>query len=182
MERTDAATRPDVVLHYSEDADISVFAPHVPPTNPEQPAQVWAIEPRYAALYWFPRDCPRVAVWANDAPQQRALENRFATAAARVQFAHARDERWIRSTDLWEYTFDAAAFEPWPDAEGQWITTSTVRPTAIRKLGDLVAEHARAGVDLRFIDELTAVRDQVVTSGLPFSIARWQARRQPRQT
>ena len=173
---TDSATRPDVVHHYSESAGINVFAPHVPATNPDEPAQVWAIEPRYAPLYWFPRDCPRVAVWANGAVETRELEARFGTTASRVHFARERDEEWIRGTALTEYTFDAAPFEPWPDAEGQWVTTRTVRPTANRQLSDLVAEHTDAGVDLRFVHGLSAVREQVVTSGLPFSIVRWASR------
>ena len=174
---TTAPTRPEIVYHYSENLEIEVFAPHVPATNPSTPPQVWAIEPRYASLYWFPRDCLRVAVWANEDPQQRELQSRFATAANRVHFALGRDEQWIRTTNLCEYTFDAGPFEPWLDAEGHWTTDRTVRPTASRQLPDLVAEQAQAGVDLRFLDELTTARDEVVRSGLPFSVVRWDATR-----
>ena len=58
--------RPSRVLHYSEDPGITEFVPHVPATNRGQPPRVWAIEPAYAPLYWFPRDCARVTVWAHD--------------------------------------------------------------------------------------------------------------------
>ena len=54
-----------VLFHYSEDPGIVRFEPHVPRTNPDVPAAVWAIDEARAPLYWFPRDCPRVTVWAN---------------------------------------------------------------------------------------------------------------------
>lgn len=165
--------RPPALLHYSEDPRIEVFRPHVPATNPRQPPAVWAIEPDTAPLYWFPRDCPRVTVWANDADHQRVLATRFDTRASRVHFARSPDEPWIRSTTLFEYAFDVDHFEPWPDAEGQWISRETVRPISQRPLGDLVAEHAERGIDLRFIEDLGAARADVLASGLPFSIVRF---------
>ena len=43
-------------------------------------------------------------------------------------------------------------------------------------MGDLVAAHENAGVELRFDTDLAARRDEVVASGLPFSIVRWSTR------
>ncbi len=65
-----------MLFHYSEDPAIARFEPHVPASNPSSPPYVWAVEARYAPLYWFPRACPRVTVWANDA-DQRALLRRL---------------------------------------------------------------------------------------------------------
>ena len=52
------------LLHFSEDPSITRFTPHVPATNPGQAPAVWAIDAAHAPVYWFPRDCPRGAVWA----------------------------------------------------------------------------------------------------------------------
>ena len=43
-------------------------------------------------------------------------------------------------------------------------------------MGDLVEAHATAGVELRFDADLAARRDEVLASGLPFSIVRWSRR------
>jgi hypothetical protein len=170
---TVAPVRPPVVYHYSEDPDIERFEPHVPATNPGVAPLVWAIEPAYSPLYWFPRACPRVTVWAHDDAQRARLRDRWRTGAARLHFAAAADETWIRATEMFEYAFDPATFEPWADAEGQWVAAGAVRPRAVRPMGDLVAAHAAAGVELRFDADLPARRAEVLVSGLPFSIVRW---------
>lgn len=172
---TTAAVRPELLFHYSEDPGIEAFVPHVPASNPASEPSVWAIEARYAPLYWFPRDCPRAAVWANDPDQLRDLRARFDTPAERVHFAFGRDEQWIHATQLYEYSFAATPFAPWPDAEGQWIASTAVRPAERRTMTDLVVTQVGAGVDLRFIDDLASVRDEIVGSGLPFSIVRLAA-------
>jgi hypothetical protein len=165
-----------VLLHYSEDATITRFVPHVPPTNPTQRAAVWAIDAAHAPLYWFPRDCPRVTVWANDDDQARRLADRFDTTARRVQAAPARWEPRVRATVLYEYQFDPAPFAPWADAEGQWIAHEPVSPVAVAAVGDLVERQHAAGVDLRFVADLAPLRDLVLTGDLPFSIVRWSNR------
>lgn len=173
MAWTRAPVRPPELLHYSEDATVTVFTPHVPATNPSSPPLVWAIEPAYAPLYWFPRDCVRVTVWANDDDERRRLHDRFDTSAARLHFARVEDETSIRSTELFEYRFDPTPFEPWEDAEGQWVAMAPVRPVEVRTLPDLVDHQRNNGVDLRFVDDLPAARDAVLDAGLPFSIVRW---------
>jgi len=164
---------PDVLLHYSEDACIAGFEPHVPRTNPGTRPAVWAIDPARAPLYWFPRDCPRVAVWANDADQLTALRNRFTTDASRVQFAPASWIEAIRACRLYEYRFDPAPFTPWPEAEGQWVAHERVVPAAVEPVGDLLERQADADVDLRFVDDLAPVRAQARDGDLPFSIVRF---------
>jgi len=163
---------PDLVYHFSEDLHIERFEPHVPPTNPGAGAHVWAIDAEHAPLYWFPRDCPRVTVWAADAPQRAALEARFATRASRV---HWMERAWVprfESAQLYVYAFDAAPFVEWTSAEGQWVADQPIEPVDVRPLDRCRSEHERAGVDLRVVDHLWPFVDAVVDSGLPFSIVR----------
>lgn len=166
-------TRPGVLLHYSEDPSISTFAPHVPRSNPTAAAAVWAIDPGHAPLYWFPRDCPRVAVWANTAEQRVRLATRFQTSTDRLQVVPVgwRDE--MRACRLFEYRFDPEPFAPWPDAEGQWVTHEPVTASAVEPVGDLLARHTAHHVELRFVEDLAAVREAVMASELPFSIVRF---------
>ena len=110
------------VFHFSEDSSIQRFEPHVPATNPEQPASVWAIDAEHAPLYWFPRHCPRVATWPRNAQERVRFQEAFHTTADRI---HAVELRWlpdIAAATLFRYRFDATAFRPWPEASGQWIS------------------------------------------------------------
>ncbi|HYK95855.1 MAG TPA: hypothetical protein VE011_08340 [Candidatus Dormibacteraeota bacterium] len=162
-------SRSEPVLHFSEDPSIRRFTPHVPRTNPTQAPAVWAIDAEHAPVYWFPRDCPRGAVWANTDDQRSLLQATFQTGATRVQ---ATELDWlgrVRSAKLYVYELDRAAFEPWPDADGQWIARVPVEPIEVRPLGDVLELHARAGIELRFVPDIWAFWNPVIASGLPFS-------------
>jgi hypothetical protein len=162
------------LFHYSEDPGVARFEPHVPRTNPNVAAAVWAIDEARSPLYWFPRDCPRVTVWANDAPQRRRLQQLFDTEGVRV---HAAPSSWsdeIAGCSLYEYRFDASGFDPWPEAEGQWIARRTVIPFDVVPVGDLFLRQREAEVDLRLVPDLQAMREMALDSGLPFSIVRYK--------
>jgi len=79
----------------------------------------------------------------------------------------------IRATRLYEYRFAPEPFEPWPDADGQWVSHEAVVPIDVVPIGDLIERQRVAGVDLRLVDDLGPIRELVLTSGLPFSIVRW---------
>jgi hypothetical protein len=157
------------LLHFSEDPSIERFVPHVPATNPGQEPGVWAIDAEHAPAYWFPRSCPRGAVWANTSEQQLVLRERFQTSALRVQATELEWLERMRTARLFVYELDPAPFAPWPDADGQWIAREEVVPLAVRPVGDLLALHAEAGIELRFVPDLLLFWDAVLTSGLPFS-------------
>ena len=157
------------LLHFSEDPTITRFEPHVPQTNPGQAPGVWAIDAEHAPVYWFPRDCPRGAVWANNDVEAETLARTFLTSSRRV---HATELRWLdrmRNVELYVYELDPTPFERWPDADGQWIARIPVEPSAVRPVGDLLQRHAAAGVELRFVESLEPFWSAVVASGLPFS-------------
>ena len=164
--------RPDVVFHYSEDGSIRRFAPHRPPSNPSHPPAVWAIDAEHAPLYWFPRHCPRISVWAYDDEQQARLSELFQTEASRIC---ATETIWIdpmRAAQVYEYHFDAAQFAPWASADGQYISAEAVQPVEVVALDDLFAKHAEAEIELRFTPKLGRLMDQMLASGLPFSFVR----------
>lgn len=157
------------LLHFSEDPAIERFVPHIPATNPNQEPAVWAIDAAHAPAYWFPRDCPRGTVWADTDGEADMLQRLFLTAARRI---HATELGWLdrmRRAKLYAYELDPGPFEPWPEAEGQWIARDVVDPLAVRPVGDLLERHADAGIDLRFVPDLTPFWAAVVDSGLRFS-------------
>jgi hypothetical protein len=161
-----------VLHHFSEDAGIRVFRPHVPATNPEHRPAVWAIDADHASLYWFPRDCPRVTVWARTAGERTVFEAAWGTVAGRV---HVTESAWLerlRTTTVYRYDLPATAFVPWPDASGQWIADTPIEPLEVVAMPDLLGAHAAAGIELRFAPSLWPAHDLAVSDKWGFSIVR----------
>jgi hypothetical protein len=162
------------LLHFSEDAGIEVFHPHVAATSDIAEPLVWAIDEAHSPLYWFPRQCPRITFWqeaSGGAPDPASL---FAgTAAWRV---HAIESGWldrVREATLFAYVFAPDSFESLPSAHGHWVSRRVIVPEAVEPVGDLLRRHVEAGIELRVTPSLWPLRDAVVASGLPtFSMVR----------
>ena len=163
----------EVLYHFSEEPSIERFVPHVPASNPTAAPAVWAIDAEHAPLYWFPRDCPRVTAWPRHDGERGAFETAFATTAHRV---HAIEAGWLermRTVRLHRYDLPAGPFEPWDAASGQWTAAVEVEAVSVVALGDLLALHAHAGIELRVVPSLWPVRDLAVSERWDFSIVRW---------
>lgn len=164
-----------VLHHFSEDPSITRFVPHVPRTNPTQSPAVWAIDLTHAPLYWFPRDCPRVTAWPRDGDEMdevNAFRAGWHTTARRV---HAIESRWLqrmRTTTVYRYDLPAGPFRPWPEAEGQWIADTTVEPVAVEPVGDLLARHAEASIELRVTPSLWPLWELAQAGPWTFSVVR----------
>jgi hypothetical protein len=161
-----------MLYHYSEDGSIRRFTPHVPPTNPSHPPAVWAIDEAHSPLYWFPRHCPRISVWATTAAQQRVLTDTFGTESNRICAAECHWLTRVRDASIFRYSFDPSSFAPWTEADGQYISGDVVVPESVEVLDDLLGLHAAAEVELRFTVRLGVLMDQMLASGLPFSFVR----------
>ncbi len=170
------------LYHFSEDPYIERFVPHVPRTNRSHAPAVWAIDAEHAPLYWFPRDCPRVAVWPRHEREQAGFEARFATMATRL---HAIESGWLdrmRIATIYRYEFDAQAFQPWEGADGQWISDRAVAPISVAPVGDLLAAHVDAGIELRIVPSLWPLYDIARGGEFDFSLVRMhnaQSRTEP---
>lgn len=169
-----------ILLHFSEDPTITLFRPHVARTSTETDPFVWAIDEEHAPSYWFPRDCPRACCWA----AKTSLSESGATllglgGASRL---HAIEAVWLdrmRACQLYSYQFDPAPFERKALGAGYWVAREEVTPLSVTPVGDLLAKHAEAGIELRIVRSLWPLIDAIATSGLEFSIIR-KANAQPR--
>lgn len=160
---------PEHLWHFSEDPTIERFLPHVPATNPEMPPMVWTLDDMHAPLFWFPRDCPRITFWADDGSPPDRLGP---TTARRV---HAIEEGWlarVQECELWVYRFAVDGFEPWPDADGYWVSDVAHAPVDVVPVGDLLERHRERGIELRVLPDLRELRHQVIDSGYRFSMCR----------
>lgn len=174
------ATHPAVLFHFSEDPTIARFEPRsLPPRNDRYSAPrptgplVWAIDEAHAPLYFFPRDCPRVAFWAgpDSTPDDRACFLGH-TAAARVI---ALEGGWldrVREARLYVYRLPPDGFALFDEDAGYWVAGEAVTPLSVEPAGDLLALLVAAGVELRITPSLWPLRHALVASSLHFSMVR----------
>lgn len=175
--------RPDEVLHFSEDPTIRRFAPHVAATSQHGRPYVWAVDHARCPDYWFPRQCPRAMAWVtpstSDADRERVL------GPGGGERVHAIEYGWLdalRTTRLWAYRLPAALFQPIGDPPHAVVATDPVVPIGPPEpVGDLLALHAEAGIELRVLDNLWPFWDVVITTSLGFSGIRLRNAR-PRPT
>ncbi|MEV7621864.1 DUF6886 family protein [Actinoplanes sp. NPDC089786] len=147
---------PGQVLHFSEDPTLTLFRPHVARTAREAEAYVWAVDAENAPSYWFPRDCPRVCSWS------------------RPHRVHAIEYGWLdrlRTVRLYAYRFASDAFRPFGTPHPHaWVSTEEVRPLGPPdEVGDLLAAHEAAGVELRLLANLWPHLDAVAAGDQRFS-------------
>jgi hypothetical protein len=163
--------RPGEVLHFSEDAHIRRFEPHVAPTSQESEPYVWGVGADRAQDYWFPRDCPRAMAWVvpgtTHADQERIIG---AGCGTRV---HAIEYGWLdalRTVRLFAYRLPAEVFRPIGEHAHAVVATEPVEPLGpAEPAGDLLALHEAAGIQLRVLDNLWPFWDEVIVSTLGFS-------------
>lgn len=171
-----------MLLHFSENPDISVFEPHVARTAAERDALVWAIDEEHAPSFWFPRDCPRACCWRGEGTPSEAGKALLGLGAK--QRMHAIELGWLermRGCRRFAYRFDPVPFREHNTEAGFWTTEKAVKPVAVEPVGDLLERHAHAGIELRMVPNLWPLIDAIVESGLRFSIIR-KANALPRLT
>jgi hypothetical protein len=156
--------------HVSDDATIGRFEPRANAAHDSPEALVWAIDDEHVPAYWFPRDCPRGTFWAVSSTSDEDVE-RFLTGDRSLR-VHALQHDWFdafRSARLWGYQLPAETFARYERAAGYWVSREAVEPTDVAELGDLVAKHLEAGIELRLVPDLAAVWQRVIASTLEFS-------------
>ena len=103
------------------------------------------------------------------------------TEAMRV---HAIESAWLdrmRTAVIYRYEFDPVPFNPWEDADGQWISNVEVAPVSVTPIGDLLEAHVDAGIELRIVPSLWPLHDVARTGEFDFSLVRMR-NAQPRHS
>ena len=162
------------VYHYSEEPNIAQFVPRPPPARvPGLPGSaspvaegrrvVWAIDAWHSPLYYFPRDCPRIMFWPLATTTRADREHWLgASSAERVGAIEWGWLERVRTTRLYRYVLDATAFarlEGPNVSPGTSLSDRPVTPTRVEILDDLLRALREAGVELRLMPTLTALKD-----------------------
>lgn len=152
----------------SEDPTIARFEPHRAATALRDEPLVWAIDTRHVPLYWFPRECPRGTWWADETTTPEDAD-RLLAGAPRV---HAVQSDWLgsmRDAHVVAYRLPDETFVEDGEVGGYWISREPVEPVELVELGDLLALHAAAGIELRVVPDLRALWQRVIASTVQFS-------------
>jgi hypothetical protein len=143
----------------SEDPSLARFVP--------REGRVWAIDTRHLPLYWFPRQCPRATYWADVDTSDDDVERRLG--GHRLRRVHASEPaslQRMRDATVYAYRMPEETFEL---EDRFWISAVAVDALERRALGDLLALHADADIELRITPGLLELWDAVVASTLDFS-------------
>ena len=158
---------PRALWHVSEDPAIERFVPHHRPLHANDEPLVYAVDTRHLPLYWFPRDCPRACFWANGETSDDDVGAWLD--GDRLRRVHAIESSWLermRTAPVFAYRLPDETFEPW---DRFFVSRETVDPVEVVPLGDLLARHAEARIELRIAPALHPLWDRVTASTLDFS-------------
>ena len=160
------------LFHFSEDPAIELFTPRPVAAPSERGAGrdwlngplVWAIDDAFAAMYLFPRDCPRIVLFPKSDSSAGDLADWFGDGKAKA-IAHIESD-WLerlRVATLYRYEFPSQTFESLGDA-GMHVSKTAVRPLTMRTMGSLPDALTEAGVELRVIPDLSRLWEVWSTS------------------
>jgi hypothetical protein len=150
------------LFHFSQDPEIRVFHPRAPVRHPESEPLVYAIDEWHSPLYFFPRDCPRIALWPEFATTSSDRSQFQADCASRILiYLDQSSETYWREGKLFRYEFSRKdGFEDCKD-HGVWVSRGSATPIAKEELTDLPKLALEADVDVSVVPQLGAVARQL---------------------
>lgn len=134
---------------------------------------VWAVADSHVVSYLVPRDCPRIAIRQSVTTTPADVE-RFmgSTSSQTIVFIERAWLRQVEDTPLWLYALPAKPFELVDANAGYFVSRQTVLPLAAHCIASPFAELTARGAELRAIDRLRPLAEEVAASSLAFSIIR----------
>ncbi len=160
------------LFHFSDRAGIARFDPRpVAVPAPRKPGHewlngplVWAIDAWHQPMYLFPRDCPRILLWATAASTAEDRAAWLGDGGPRmVAFVERGWRERIHAARLVRYRLPPESFETLDDA-GMWVSRRAVVPLEAVTIDNLPAALAAADTALRMVDSLQAVRPALASS------------------
>lgn len=167
------------LFHVSEESDISVFVPRLRTKYRMQDmekALVWSLNERCLPNFLTPRDCPRVTYHVNPENKNTLNEDilKFFSSSSRhcVAIEHAWYERMAK-TSLYLYEFNPENFySQVEDGAGYLVSEKTEYPISVAKIDDLFSELFKRNVEVRILNNLWQLAEEVKKSTLNWSLCR----------
>ncbi len=160
--------------HASEDATIFRFEPRLPANRDAAVAEpaVWSVDDDRLAHYLLPRDCPRVCLHATQGSSDEDVARLLGTRSTRVVAIEAAWRERAEAAPLWLYELPPATFKCVDPTAGYFVSMLGVTPIRRVHLPSALKALQARGVEVRVLDTLWPLVDQVVGSTLAFSCIR----------
>lgn len=165
------------LFHVSEAPGLKTFDPR-PVSSPDSGVAgeaVWAIDEIHLPNYLLPRDCTRVAFRISEKTTDGDKKRFFLSSLASHVIALESD--WmarIEACRLHVYEFSPTRFELADAGAGYYVSRSVETAISSLTICDVLSEVRKRNVEVRFMQDLWALRDDVVESSLEFSIIRFR--------
>lgn len=161
------------LFHVSENPTIEIFYPRIPKRQDLDTTKglVWAINERCLPNYLTPRNCPRVCFHAGAQTTEQDKRSYLSTASHVVVI----ERKWfevLKNTKLYLYEFDSREFILQDDNAGYYISERAQMPIAIFELDDVYQALLVRNVELRIVDSLWDIYDEIQQTTLNWSMCR----------
>ena len=162
------------LFHVSHEMNIDQFIPRFPTREDVDKSEglVWALNEFCLPNFLTPRDCPRVAYYANEKTTEEDIL-KFFSSSSRYCVAIENDwyERMVESV-LYLYEFDISNFELQDEVAGYYVSRKTEIPISVTRLDNLFGELFKRDVEVRILDNLWTIGNAVQKSTLNWSLCR----------
>lgn len=163
------------LFHVSEESDIEIFHPRIPHRNDldKSIGLVWAINERCLPNFFTPRNCPRVTYHINDTTTRQDIDRYISSST--INHVVVIEHEWFKrmlDTVLYIYEFDTTNFILQDECAGYYVSTVSQIPIAKHIVTDLYHELFKRNVELRVVDSLWKISEEIIQSSFNWSQCR----------
>jgi hypothetical protein len=163
------------LFHVSEENDIPIFIPKLPERKDldQSKGLIWAINEDCLPNFLTPRNCPRVTYHCNenttDEDKKRYLSSET------TKHVVAIEQKWfeiMKNTTLYLYEFSTADFYLQDRCAGYYVSEKTQVPINKLVIDDLFRELIHRKVEVRIIDNLWDLCNEIKITSFDWSMCR----------
>ncbi|MCH1625264.1 DUF6886 family protein [Ferdinandcohnia quinoae] len=163
------------LFHVSEESDIEVFHPRFPTRADLDSTKplVWAINELCLPNFLTPRNCPRVCFHVG--PDTLERDKQLYLSSNSCPHVVVIESKWyevMKNTTLYLYEFDPVDFALQDENAGYYTSEVTQKPTNRFVLNNLFEELFKRNVELRIVDGLWKMYDEIQNTSFCWSMCR----------
>jgi hypothetical protein len=163
------------LFHVSEESNIEIFYPRIPSRTDLDNSKglVWAINEQCLPNFLTPRNCPRVTYHKTERSSEEDVKRYFSSNTC--SHVIAIEHKWfevMKNTTLYLYEFESSNFYLQDEIAGYYVSEVEQIPIQKHVLTNLFDELIKRDVEIRIIENLWDLRDDIVKSTLNWSMCR----------
>lgn len=162
------------LYHVSEESNIKEFIPRLPTRADMNPdvGLIWALCERTLPNFLTPRNCPRVTYHIGKETSQEEIEKYMPQNFSHVVIIEPDWLERLKKTILYSYEFDDTEFYLLDECAGYYVSEKVQKPCAVHKITNLEAELKKHNAELRTIDNLWNIAEEIKRTTFNWSICR----------